>query len=374
MVDFVSDLNDGSVNEHAGSVDGTSGYTPPAAQEPVQPKVDTQEKTEKPLSLRDQISSAVKGETETPPIAKAEGPVRNPDGTFAPKPAVTENGEPPAQAPAGTGTQAAPPVSVPAGVDPAVFQSLPAEMQASLARTMEDVNQQQNRYAGYAQIEQIIGPRREAWALNGMTEQQAVGQLFALSDYATRDPAGFISYFAQQSGIDLEELVFNSEPVDPEKTALMNRIAQLESGQQQYETQRQQMQHRETVGNIVNVLSEKDAAGNAVFPYANELGQSLFPHFSAVMQANPGLPLRDLLKQAYDNACWAVPSVRAKMQEAANAASQASRIREQQARTQSAKNAGSSVPSGVPTSAPQTPADGSMSLRDTIRASIANVS
>lgn len=372
-VDFVSDLNGTgeatvSVNEsnvpaHGADALDLNNQRPPATREPPQQAQKLDEPADKPKSLRDQISSALKGESDTPPVAQQDGgPARNPDGTFAPKaenPVVDPN------------AQAAPPVAAPQGIDPAVFQTLPAETQAFLARTMDDLGQRQQRFARLERVEQIIGPRRDAWALNGMTEDQALGQLFALSDFAGRDPAGFIKYMAEQSGVDLEELVLGQEPVDPQYAALQKQIAELQGARQQ-ETQKQlQAAHEQTVNGVVAFASEKGPDGNLLRPYFDELGGDVLPFISAVKAQNPNLTHAQVLQEAYDRACWGSPIVRTKMQAAADAAREAERLRTGVDKVERARNASVSVKSGAPSAAPVAPNDASRSLRDTIKASMA---
>jgi hypothetical protein len=377
-IDFVSDLNgtgdttvsvlDGSVSANGGDALELNNQRPAAPQAkqvgdkaPVDP-------ADKPLSIRDQISSALKGEADTPPVASQDGVARNPDGTFAPKapvaPAVGEitGGSPPA---------AAPVVAAPQGIDPQVFQTLPAETQAMLARTMDDLNGRQQRFARLEQVETLIAPRRDAWALNGMTEGQALNQLFALSDFAGRDPAGFIKYMAENSGVDLEELVATAEPVDPQFAALQREIAELRGDRTREQNERLQSAHNETVNSVVAFASEKGQDGKPLRPYFDELGNEVLPFISAVKAQNPNMPHNQVLQEAYDRACWGSPTVRAKMQAAATAAGDAERLRAGVEKVDRARSASVSVKSGAPTSTPLAPDDKSRTLRDTIKASMA---
>jgi hypothetical protein len=375
-VDFVSDLNGTgdttvSVNEGAIAPTGDDTVTPnnqnPTREPAAQPTPVKDDTTPKQLSIRDQISSALKGETDTPPVASQDGRARNPDGTFAPNPPPVE--EPAAQAPA-----AAPPVAAPQGIDPQVFQSLPAETQAQLARTMDEVNTRQQRVASLEQVGQLLASRRDAWALNGMTEHQALHQLLALSDFAGRDPAGFIKYMAENNGVDLAELVLGQEPVDPQYAALQQQINTLQAENQRVTQQRLQEAHNQTVNGVVAFATEKGQDGQLLRPYFDELGNDVLPFISAVKAQNPNLPHNQVLQEAYDRACWGSPSVRAKMQAAANAAGEAERLRMGVEKVDRARSASVSVKSGAPSSAPTAPNDSSRSLRDTIKASIAAVS
>ena len=378
-VDFTSDLNgtgETTVSVNEGSVSSTGGDVVdinnqnPQTREPIaQPTKLKDDTSEKPLSIRDQISSALKGETDTPQVAGQDGRHRDPaTGQFVTPPAADPAA--PVAAPV-VAPVASAPVAAPQGIDPTVFQSLPAETQAYLARTMDEVTSRQQRVASLEQVEQLIGPRRDAWALNGMTEHQAIHQLLALSDFAGRDPAGFIKYMADNNGVDLAELVLGQEPVDPQYAALQRQIADLEGREQQRTQEQLQAAHNQTVNGVVAFASEKGEDGNFLRPYFDELGSDVLPFISAVKAQNPNLTHNQVLQEAYDRACWGSPTVRAKMQAAANAAGEAERLRMGVEKVDRARTASVSVRSGVPSAPPTPPNDVSRNLRDTIKASIA---
>lgn len=379
-IDFVSDLNgtgDSTVAVHEGenahgddavSINNQTPREPVAQATKVEPLKEADAAT-KPLSLRDQISSALKSEGDTPGAAQLDGgKVRDPTtGQFVAKPAeVLPIVDPAAAAPVT--------VAAPAGIDPEVFKSLPAETQATLARTMDDINARQAHFQRLEQVEQLVAPRRDAWALNGMTDAQALNQLLALSDFAGRDPQGFIKYIAQNNGVDLEELVLGAEPVDPQYKALQDQIAELQGARTRDTQQQQQAAHQKMVDGVVAFASEAGQDGQPLRPYFGELGNDVLPFISAVKAQNPNWPHTQVLQEAYDRACWGTPSVRSKMQAAANAAGEAERLRQGAEKAEKARTASASVRSGAPTSAPATPSEGSRSLRDTIKASIAAVS
>lgn len=382
-VDFVSDLNgtgdttvsvqEGSELAHGDDAVGVNNQNPtrePVAQaKKVKEATTADDAAAKPLSLRDQISSALKSEGDTPLAATQDGVQRNPDGTFkAAAPAVDPN------APVLEPVVAAPSTAAPAGIDPQVFASLPAETQVQLARTMEGVHASQQRFARLEPIEQLINPRLEAWAMNGTSPAQALGQLLALSDFAGRDVAGFIKYIAQNNGVDLEQLVLDAEPVDPQYAALRKEIDDLKNSRTAEQQQQQQAAHTSVVSSVAAFAAEAGQDGKPLRPYFAELGSDVLPFISAVKAQNPSWPHNQILQEAYDRACWGTPSVRSKMQAAADAARDAESLRAGAAKVDQARTAGASVRSGVPTTAPAAPNDSSRSLRDTIRASMAAAS
>ena len=365
--DFSTPANNGDVPAHGADATHVNNPNPaPKTGDNGAKLIDDGDKpdADKPKSLRDQISSAIKAETDTPDAASQDGRVRNPDGTFAPK--AAELPADPNAAPA------AAPVAPPQGIDPAVFASLPAETQVTLARTMDEIAQSQQRFGTLANVEQLIAPRRDAWALNGMAPEQALGQLFALSDFATTKPQEFIQYFAEQNGIDLEELVLGLDPVDPVEKANNDRIAALERQLNENARMQQQAQHNARVDEVIAFASETGPDGKTlVRPYFGELGDAFATHVGLVKSENPKWTSAQILQQAYENACWAVPGVRSKMQDATRAASDAERLRASTDRASKAQTASASVEPGAPSQAPKAPNDPSLSLRDSIKASIA---
>lgn len=382
--DIVSDLADGTADytvsthandvQHGGDALDVNNQRPKQQDTVPEPKrVDDPAPEPKPQSLRDQLTNAIKGEAaDTPAAASQDGQPRAPNGQFAPKPV---EGEQPADTPA-----SAPVVAAPQGIDPTVFASLPAETQASLARTMEDVATQQQRIAWLSPLEQVITQERiNAWAMaGGMQPAQAIHQLLALSDFAGRDTAGFIKYIAQENGVDLEELVLGmldgdgGETVDPQIKALQDQIAELQGYQTRTTQEQQQAAHNRTVDEVIAFASEKGPDGKTLLrPYFEELGQSIMPYISMVKSQNPNWPSGQVLQEAYDRACWATPSVRDKMQKAVGETAEAERVRAEAERVARARSASASVRPGVPSAPPAAPNDPSRSLRDTISAAVA---
>lgn len=377
--DFVSDLQnlpDDVVSANAGAVEthrGTDDVTQNARPNPGNPEAATDaEPPATPTSLRDQISNALKG-TPTPPAAQLDGGlVRDPaTGQFVPKPTepVIDPNAPPAAA---TGTVQYPQQGIP-GLDAAVFATLPAETQQHVARTMETLNQQAARYQSLDQIEQVIAPRRQAWALSGMSEGQVLNQLFALSDFAEQRPGEFVRYFANQRGLDLEELAFGPEPLAPEISAANQRIQQLEAQIGSIATQQQQVAHQNTVNEIIAFAEEKGADGKTLLrPYFAELGNTVLPFIEQAIKQNPNRPRAEILTEAYNTASWANPTVRAKLLAEQTAAAEAERIRTATEAAARAKAAGVGVSTGSPGEGATKPAGTSTgSLRDDIRAAYA---
>jgi hypothetical protein len=384
--DIVTDLAEGTnedltISANTGSVEPNQigrNRTPEGARvsgeraQNAEVRSDTQKPVDKTVSLRDQISSALKGSEETPASAQQDGgQPRAPDGKFAPKPADVV--VPPVQ----DQQQQQPvvqPIAVPPGLsatDAEHFAKLPAELQTSVARTMESLSEQAARYAGLDGIERAISPRVQAWAMNGMAPDQAITRLLALSDFATQEPETFLVQFAQQNGIDLETLLDGVEPVDPGVQAMQTRINELEAQVNGINTSAQQAQHNATVQQILQFAEEKDASGQAVRPYFEELGTSIMPFIADELQRDRNRPMTEIISKAYDRACWGHETVRGKLLQTQSAATEAARLQQQQADADRARKAGSSIPSGLPASDTAAARSTSSNLRDTIKGALA---
>lgn len=377
-IDLTSDIANGDLdNGQQGTV---AAAPPPAGTVPAQgadavhqnqTPQPTREKPAKGASLRDQLSSAFKGEAgevtdqQSAATAQDRGDGRTATGQFAPK---TLAGQ---QAPADQSGQQPAAVQAPQGIDPQVFNSLPQETQRHVAETMARVEQQAAQYQRYDQLEQVIGPRRQAWAINGVSEAQAVNQLLALSDFAGQSPPDFIAWFAGQHGIDLAALAQQGQAsdqyIDPVVQELREQVNQLTGQLTHITTGQQQAQHNSLVELTAQFAAETGTDGNALRPHFAELGSGILPYINQVKAEMPHASPREILSEAYDRACWATPAVRAKVL----ASQEASRLADQRANAARAAAAGSSVVGQAPAPGSTAPkVQGNGTVRDHLRAAI----
>ena len=374
-IDLTSDIANGDLD--AGQQGTVPAAPPPAGTVPaqgadathqnaVERTTDTQSKPQKGTSLRDQLSNAFKGEKPADAApADQSGQPRGPDGKFAPKqgeqpPVTDQSGQQPAA------------VQAPQGIDPQVFNSLPQEAQRHVAETMARVEQQAAQYQRYDQLEQVIGPRRQAWAINGVSEAQAVNQLLALSDFAGQSPPDFIAWFAGQHGIDLAALAQQGQAsdqyIDPVVQELREQVNQLTGQLTHITTGQQQAQHNSLVELTAQFASEMGEDGKTPLrPHFAELGSGILPYINQVKAEMPHASPREVLSEAYDRACWATPAVRAKVL----ASQEASRLAEQRANAARAAAAGSSVVGQAPAPGSTAPkVQGNGTVRDHLRAAM----
>ena len=225
----------------------------------------------------------------------------------------------------------------------------------------------------YKEVDSIIGPRVQQWALGGMSAPQALSQLIALSDYASEKPEEFIKYFANMRGIDLGQ-AFGQAPnnpddefVDPQVRALRNELGKVQqhlnqSTQQQKrrEEQQKQQDHAARVAQTSRALdqfaSQTDANGKPMYPYFSEVQGDI----GLIIQAGRAETIAD----AYHMAVRMNPTTHAKMQARARSIENAKALK----RAEAAKRASSSV-TGAHTGNGRVPT-GEMSVGELLRASL----
>lgn len=390
-IDITQDLVDGS--------DGALGDTVPANHDAIpsqaQPSQDTQ-----PVhthdsdvvdvnnrTLRDTLSSAFsEGDapnTDTPTTdtqekpavveltQDSEGRYRTTDGMFASNEQIEAFKASKVDDQTNTGTDYANVVSQFTPQEQEQFKALPAEIQQFVGRTMEAVSAQAGRYNEYQQLEQhLIGPRRAAWAQNGIQPAQAINQLFALSDYASRDPKSFVLWFAKENNVDLDAALDELDqqgntPADPTVQALQRQVQELSGTVNQYQTAQQQEMQNANLTAVQNFAQEKDEAGKLKRPYLAEVMDTFPTQVQVIRAANPTKPNHEVLQEAYANACWSSPRVREAMQKEMQ---EQRRVHEQE-RVNKARIAGSSVSGGPAGKQPANPGTNSnLTLREELEA------
>lgn len=369
----------GTVPAHGTDTVHVNGQEAPQAPAAEQPKPAE-------LNLRDTLSAAFKGEDGKPtdqaaattaqPTAQpkadvpqlsqdANGKWRTVDGLFASDEQVAAFQAAQQQQPDPNAQQQQSPVL--SGLTPAEqqqFQSLPAELRQFVERTMEDVNAKQQRYSEYDMLEQqLIGPRRDAWAAQGRNAFAAVNELFALSDFAGTRPGDFVLWFSQQHGLDLDALLDARDAaqanIDPNVQQLQGQISQLSATVQNFQQTEQQRAHAANVDTVRAFAEAKGPDGNLLRPYLSDVVNDFTAQISSVRLQNPQMPADQVLQKAYDNAVWTNPNVRARMQQDA----EAQRRAQEQQNVQKARAAGASITGGPASTSGADPANSDLSIR-----------
>ncbi|MDA1043839.1 MAG: hypothetical protein O3C57_01305 [Verrucomicrobia bacterium] len=223
--------------------------------------------------------------------------------------------------------------------DREAFYALPPEQQTFIA---ERAKQQEADYTkktmeiaetrkAYDKLEQVIAPRRQQLAMDGMDESTAIGQLFALSDFANQNPVGFVQYLFQQRGIPLSALTEsgagNQVAADPQLTAMQREIHGLKDYFTR-QTQAQQAQQAQSVQTDIQAF----AAENQFY---SELEADMIPLVAGFRQSHPGLSSKEYLAKAYKAAIAVNDEVAAKV----SADESAKRLAETKAAADKAKKA-----------------------------------
>jgi hypothetical protein len=224
---------------------------------------------------------------------------------------------------------------------------------------VQKVTDQQKRYGG---LDEVLAPRRQQFAAQGLDEARAVAQLFSLSDAAAANPAGFIRWFADQKKVDLATLTADQQPtqVDPQLKALQDEIGRLKGGMLALHNTRQvetRAQSEQQIGQTMSVVkqwaSETDANGQPKRPYFEALEDDIADLVPRIKARNPGRSESDLLQMAYDAAVHANPDTRAAVQQAESNRRQIEDQRKAAEAAETAKRTGSSL-AGSPLASPVT--------------------
>ena len=197
-------------------------------------------------------------------------------------------------------------------------------------KTMNLAEQRKN----HDKLEQAIAPRRQQLAMDGMDEGTAVGQLFALSDFANSDPVGFTRYLFNQRGIPLSALTANAQEQrgDPQILAMQQRLQGFEN----YFTE-QQSQEQNSQNAAVSGVIEKFADAN---PFYAELEGDMIPIVASLRSSQPGLTSDQYLGKAYKMALAGNDDVFAKVEVDRKAKTESDRIAKAKKSAAAAKKAG----------------------------------
>jgi hypothetical protein len=182
-------------------------------------------------------------------------------------------------------------------------------------KTMNLAEQRKN----HDKLEQAIAPRRQQLAMDGMDEGTAVGQLFALSDFANSDPVAFTRYLFKQRG-------------DPQILAMQQRLQGFEN----YFTE-QQSQEQNSQNAAVSGVIEKFADAN---PFYAELEGDMIPIVASLRSSQPGLTSDQYLGKAYKMALAGNDDVFAKVEVDRKAKTESDRIAKAKKSAAAAKKAG----------------------------------
>lgn len=203
-------------------------------------------------------------------------------------------------------------------------------------------------------MDDLIAPRRETWAMHGLSETQAINQLLTISDYADRDPAAFIQWFAQQRGVDLKSFDPGPEETDdPTLAPVLAEVRELKTRLTQQDQQAEIQSQHQIAAQIEAFRTEKVD------------GQPKYPHFETVRPDMAALIAQGRaasMEEAYDRAVWAHPETRAQKLAEQDKAKEAERL----AKAKQAANKAAKATAGSPASQGVNVAPSTRSIDDTM--------
>lgn len=242
-------------------------------------------------------------------------------------------------------------------------------MQADYTRKTQQLAQVRQ---SYQDLDRVMQPHEQEWAMNGMNKAQAIHQLIALSNYAKNQPEEFLRYFANLRGVDVKKLANpqqaqQEEYIDPQVAALQKQVAAVTA---QFNQARQYEQRREAAARQYQYQQTYQATNDGIEEFANQRGRDgkpLYPHFNELEEDMAALieskRVRNL-HEAYEMAVWANPNTRARMLNRARSQENAqSRQKVERARRAAASISGGGAPSNG-----YAPATDDMSTRDLLEA------
>jgi hypothetical protein len=185
------------------------------------------------------------------------------------------------------------------------WQRLPKPVQQAIAKREADISEMERGFSGVAQV---LAPRAQRLAATYGTPEQGLNTLFQLSDYAERDPYGFVGFFMQQRGLDPRRLFQQpSGQQPPQGAAPVNA-----TGQQgpDYQTLLQRLHALESQQS----QASEQAYLDQIEAFARDPNR---PHFNAVRNEMAALlqsKAAATLEEAYEKATWANPMIRQELQ------------------------------------------------------------
>lgn len=187
----------------------------------------------------------------------------------------------------------------------AKFGTLPPEVQDYITRREADVSRSINAFSqkakAYDSISQVLQPYEGLIRADGLEPTGVINGLmstyYALRNGAPQQKAAAVAQLINQFGVNLELLgedgtAGNSAAADPQLYAKVSQLEQMLMTRQQADEQAQQAQVEATI----------------------EQFKATAPHFETVKVQMGALLEKGLakdLQDAYDQACWASPEVRA---------------------------------------------------------------
>lgn len=247
------------------------------------------------------------------------------------------------------------------------WADLPPEVRVEILKREEDIhrmatNQDQDRLFG-RDMQKVLDPYIPTIQMAGGTPtgviQNALNSMYALYTGTDQQKRDCVRDIIETYGVNTEGLLDQQEYQDPVIQQLQNEIKELRQ-----QTDPNAMDQRLTQKmNLDRVNAEIEAFASNT---ENEYFEQVKPSMIALLNSGAASDLKD----AYDQACWATPSIRSTLEAKKRAEEQAQRKQE----IAKKKQAASSVVGSPATSNPPPKTNPNADVHDDVRAVYENLS
>jgi hypothetical protein len=256
---------------------------------------------------------AVIAEAETPQEdaeKPADGRERGPDGKFIAKAAETVQDTPDQPSKDDTDPPEKWASRVPASWSPeakAEFANLPKAVVKAIGKREWEINRglslKDNEIKRYEPLEQLIAPRRDLWAAQGMDEASAIKTLLAAQDLLERDPKQGLEFLARSYGVNIASLSAQPQGQPQQAQPVPDSHPEIAALKQQLQVLQSQVQTAQTAPIVSQIEAFQNDPANLYFENVRDDMAVLLNNGKAAD-----------LKEAYDMACWMRPDIRPLLQ------------------------------------------------------------
>lgn len=178
----------------------------------------------------------------------------------------------------------------------AKWSTLDPSIQAEIAKREKDMHEGGSRWSEEKRrYEETLAPVREVAKRNGVDEKEGLNRLLAANDYLERDPIAAIQWLAKAYGVDLANMEANHQ-ARPQADPMVSKL------HQELSTIKSTLQEREQKELLSHIEQFKSQPGHEHF-------EDVKPFMAKLLESGQAADL----KEAYETAIWAVPSVREKL-------------------------------------------------------------
>lgn len=174
--------------------------------------------------------------------------------------------------------------------------------------TMQGMRDSAHKAKAWEPVEQFFAPYADQLKQDGQTPVQYVSNLLNIDKQYRENPAQTIAMLAQAAGVDLYDLADQLADAnsDPRVSHLAQQNAQLQARLDRLESGGRSASQESGIRMVTDWANAKDANGNLLRPYFNEV--------RTMMQSMAGVDPNLTLDQLYEQATWAHPETRARIQ------------------------------------------------------------